>query len=75
MIFRIVIKEEKKNELGSEDRNENVAAFTIMFGERSKSRVLEKGSCMHHGKFSHEKCSCYELIKYPPGWGTRGIGG
>jgi len=31
-----------------------------------------KGTCKVYGRFDHEESSNYEVIEYPPGWGTRG---
>ncbi|KAJ8446028.1 hypothetical protein Cgig2_012372 [Carnegiea gigantea] len=38
--------------------------------------MVEKGACMIYGRYSHEESVCYEVIRYPPGWGncTRGRG-
>jgi len=36
--------------------------------------MVEKPGCKICGRYGHEESVCYEVIGYPPGWGTRGRG-
>ena len=72
-IFNMVMQEEnhKSIMLGSEDRSETDAAYATMT-ERAQHTVTEKARCKHYGRFRHDESNFYELIEYPPGWGTHG---
>ena len=32
--------------------------------------MVERGICTICGRYGHEEVACYEVIGYPPGWGT-----
>ncbi|KAJ8422737.1 hypothetical protein Cgig2_015545 [Carnegiea gigantea] len=36
--------------------------------------MVKKGACKICGRYGHEDSICYEVIGYPPGWGSRGRG-
>ena len=72
-IFNMVTQEEQhKHVMTSRDeRTETIVAFTI--SHRDKTQPLtEKEGCKNSGKFGHKESNCYEVIRYPPSWGSRG---
>jgi len=74
-IFNILTQEEqhKKLTIGRDDQMEAAIAYTV--SHSSKLRVLtEKCACKHCGCYGHEGSNCYEIIGYPPDWGTHGKG-
>ncbi|KAJ8432692.1 hypothetical protein Cgig2_016365 [Carnegiea gigantea] len=46
----------------------------MAFTGREQGRLIEKGACKIYGRYGHEETVCYEVIGYPPGWGSRGRG-
>ena len=54
-----------------DERTETATAFAANHKAKAQPSV-EKGGCKHCGRFGHEESSCYEIIGYSPGWGTRG---
>ena len=52
-----------------------MAAYATSHITRMISMQGERMNCKHCGKIGHEEANCYELIGYPPGWGSRGVRG
>jgi len=71
-IFNMTQQEEshKKLILARDNRIESGVAFAA----KEHGQIYEKGSCKICGRFGHEEAACYEVIGYPPSWGTRGRG-
>lgn len=71
-IFNITQQEEKHKQvvINRDQRGDSVMAFAV----KEQPKMVEKGTCKVCGRFGHEESSCYEVIGYPPGWGTRGRG-
>ena len=51
-----------------DQRTKNAVVFT------TRTQQVEKPTCRHCGKYGHEEANCYEIIGYPPNWGSRGRG-
>ena len=43
---------------------------TRAFAAKGQPPMVEKGTCKICGRYGHEEAVCYEVIGYPPGWGT-----
>jgi len=74
-IFNIVTQEEQHKRLmvGRDERTETTTAFAVSYGERAQAST-ERGTYKHCGRFGHEEANFFEIIGYPPGWGSRGKG-
>jgi len=46
----------------------------MAFAAKDHGQISEKGACKICGRLGYEETVCYEVIGYPPGWGTRGRG-
>ena len=75
-IFNLVQQEENHKNLmvNRDDKGDSVAAFAVSHRAKVQTTVVEKPTCKHCGRLGHEETQCYEIIGYPPGWGSRGRG-
>lgn len=71
-VFNIVQQEENHRHLmrGRDDRDGTMAAFAV----KVHRDPVEKSTCKHCGRYGHDESNCFEVIGYPPGWGSRGRG-
>ena len=46
----------------------------VAFAAREQARMVEKRACKICGRYGHEEAVCYEVMRYPPSWGSRGRG-
>ena len=71
-IFNMTQQEEshKKIMMARDTQSETAMAFAA----REQPGMVEKQGCKICGRYGHEEAVCYEVIGYPPGWGTRGRG-
>jgi len=53
---------------GRDNRTKAAMAFAV----KEKSSTMNKGSCRYCGRYEDEESRCYEIIGYPPSWGTHG---
>ncbi|KAJ8433098.1 hypothetical protein Cgig2_020594 [Carnegiea gigantea] len=60
----------KKVMMTRDTRSDTAMAFTA----REQPTMAEKLGCKICGRYGHEESVCYEVLGYPPGWGTRGRG-
>jgi len=72
-IFNIVTQEEqhKKFMVGRDDQTKSTTALVVRHGNKNQV-TREKVTCKHYRCVGHEESSCYEIIRYPPGWESRG---
>ena len=42
----------------------------MAFAMKGQPSIIEKGTYRICGRYGHEEAVCYEVIGYPPGWGT-----
>ena len=59
---KIVMARDTRSEMG------------MAFAAREQPEIVEKQGCKICGQYGHKAAVCYEVIGYPPGWGTRGRG-
>jgi len=73
-IFNMIQQEEnhKKMMMNRDVKQENVAVFAVSHHVRATPSPGERSTCKHCGKYGHDEAGCFELIGYPPDWGTRG---
>ena len=71
-IFNMIQQEEHHRQvmMSRDTRNDTAMAFAT----RRHTGMVEKGICRICGRYGHEEMACYEVIGYPPRWGTRGRG-
>ena len=71
-----IIQQEETHKCVMMERD-HCAENTVAFATRKQSIMVEKPTCKHFGKYGHEEANCYELVGYPPNWGScgRGYGG
>ena len=43
----------------------------VAYAAREQPTMVEKRGCKMCGRYGHEEAICYEVIGYPPVWGTR----
>ena len=48
--------------------------MSMAFTTREQRGMIEKSGCKVCGRYRHDKATCYEVIGYPPRWGSRGRG-
>ena len=46
----------------------------MAFAVKGQSKMVERGICTICSRYGHKEVACYDVIRYPPGWGTRGRG-
>jgi len=70
VIFNMVTQEENHRRfmMGRDNRSENM----VVFAAREHSN--ERPTCRHYGRYGHDETNCYEIIGYPPNWGSCGRG-
>jgi len=56
--------------ISRDEHTETTAAFATSHVKRIQAST-EKGTCKHCGRLGHEEVNCFEIIGYPPGWGSR----
>ena len=68
-IFNIIQQEENHKRLMMErdHRTERQVAFAV-----KEKTTSERPVCAHCGKLGHDEAHWYELVGYPPNWGTQG---
>ena len=71
-IFNI-IQQEENHKCIMMDMDQQ-AKNTVAFVAREPSTMVERPTCKHCGKYSHDETNCYEIIGYPPGWESHGRG-
>jgi len=52
--------------IGRDAKGDSAMAFAV----KGQPSVIEKRTCRICGRYGHEEAVCYEVIRYPPGWGT-----
>jgi len=74
-IFNIVSQEEQHKRLiiGYGDHFEMAVAYAANHGGKAQA-LSEKVPCKYCGCTEHDESNFYEIIRYPPRWGTLGKG-
>ena len=71
-IFNMVHQEKNHKHfmMDRDDKSESAVAFAVS----GRNTVTARGriTCKHCDKFGHEESGCFEIIGYPPGWGSQG---
>ena len=71
-IFNITQQEENHQRIMM--AQDNRGEIGLAFAAKERGSMVEKDPCKICGRYGHNEATCYEVIGYPPHWGSRGRG-